>query len=239
MSIKTFDAERVSINTARLKKGGNNFEVAIDPDLAMEFKKNPEKELDIREILKSENIFFDINKGLIASEKAMKEIFETDDLLQVAEIIIRQGEIQLTAEYRNKIREEKLKKIISIIQRNGIDPRTNLPHPLQRIENAFDEAKIRVDEYKSAEDQIQDILKKLMPILPIKFEKKKLQVTIPATTAGKCYSVLKNMTEMKNEEWLTDGSFTALIEIPAGMMEEFFDKINKITHGDSDIKEVN
>ena len=235
----TFDPEKISINIAKLKKGGNNFEVAIDPDLAIEFKKNPSAEFDIKEILKSENIFFDLNKGLIASETAMKEIFQTDDVLKIAEIIIKTGDIQLTADYRNKLREEKRKKIINIIQRNGIDPRSNLPHPLQRIENAFEEAKVKIDEYKNAEDQIQDIIKKLMPILPIKFQKKKLKINIPAVTAAKCYSILKNSGEMSNEEWLSDGSLSAIIEIPAGMIEEFFDKINKITHGNSEIKEVN
>jgi ribosome maturation protein SDO1 len=233
----TFDPEKLSINMAKLKKGGNNFEVAIDPDLAIEFKKG--KSIEIREILKSENIFFDLNKGLIASEKAMKEIFNTDDLLKVAEIIINTGDIQLTSDYRNKLREEKRRKIINIIQKNGIDPRTNLPHPLQRIENAFEEAKIKVDEIKNAEDQIQEILKKLMPILPIKFQKKKLQIHIPAISAGKCYPILKNLSQMNQENWLNDGSFTAIVEIPAGLYEEFLDKINKVTHGGSEIKEVN
>jgi ribosome maturation protein SDO1 len=233
----TYDPEKLSINMVKLKKGGSNFEVAIDPDLAIEFKKG--KQIEIREILKSENIFFDLNKGLIASEKAMKEIFGTEELLKIAEVIINTGDIQLTSDYRNKLREEKRKKIITLIQRNGIDPRTNLPHPLQRIENAFEEAKVKVDEIKNAEDQIQDILRKLMPILPIKFQKKKLKLHIPATSAGKCYSTLKSMSDMSEENWLNDGSFTAIVEIPAGLTEEFFDKINKVTHGDCEIKEVN
>jgi ribosome maturation protein SDO1 len=233
----TFDPEKLSINMAKLKKGGKNFEVAIDPDLAIDFKKN--EKIDIKDVLKSENIFFDLNKGLIASENEMKSIFNTSELLKVAETIIKTGDIQLTAEYRSKLREEKRKKIISIIQQNGIDPRTNLPHPLARIENAFEEAKIRVDELKQAEDQIQEILKKLMPILPIKFQKKKLKVHIPANYAAKCYSTLKSFGDMSDEEWLNDGSLSAVIEMPAGMMEDFFDKINKITHGDSEIKEVN
>lgn len=44
---------------------------------------------------------------------------------------------------------------------------------------------------------------------------------------------------MNQENWLNDGSFTAIVEIPAGLYEEFLDKINKVTHGGSEIKEVN
>ena len=56
-----------------------------------------------------------------------------------------------------------------MIHANGIDPKTNLPHPLQRIENALEEANVKIDEHKSEEKQVEEIVRKLQPILPIKF----------------------------------------------------------------------
>ena len=35
-SFKTFDKERLSVNLARLKKAGENFEVIIDPEKILE-----------------------------------------------------------------------------------------------------------------------------------------------------------------------------------------------------------
>ena len=59
-----------------------------------------------------------------------------------------------------------------MIHRNGAEPTTHLPHPVTRIELALEEAKFHVDEYLSVQKQVQEVLKKLKVILPIKFEVK-------------------------------------------------------------------
>ena len=66
---------------------------------------------DVKEILKSEQIFSDANKGLLASEESIKKVFGTDDVLKASEIIHKEGDIQLTSEYREQLREEKKKQI--------------------------------------------------------------------------------------------------------------------------------
>ncbi len=222
--------KKIHINVARLKKAGETFEIDIDPDLAIKFKQGDDS-IRIREIMKAPQIFNDAKKGLVASENRMQSVFGTKDPYEVAKIIIKEGEIQLTAEYRAKLVEEKKKKIINIIHRNGIDPRTKLPHPADRIENAFKEAKIHIHEYRKAEDQVKDILAKLRPILPIKFEVREIEVHIPAEFAGKSYSIIKSYCKIKKDNWNNDGSLTTVVEIPAGLTEEFFDKLNNLTHG--------
>ena len=221
--------ERVALNLARIKKSGENFEVDVDPDLALRFKKG--ENIDIMEVLKAPTVFKDAQKGLVASEARMKELFGTSDALQVATIIIKEGEIQLTAEYRAKLREQKKKRIVDIIHRYGVDPRTNAPHPLQRIEAAIEEAKVKIDEHLKAEDQVKAIIEKLRPILPIKIEQKKIKVVIPAQYAPKTYALVKSMATIINEEWKTDGSWEAMVEIPGGIEQEFYDKLNKATKG--------
>lgn len=229
-----FDYKKIDINTAKLKTHGQNFEIVVDPDLAISHKQG--KEVDIREVLHAEDIFSDANKGLHASEKDMKKIFGTSDTLQVAEKILSNGEIQLTAEYRDRIRAEKLKRILNIIHKNGIDPKTKLPHPVQRLENAFNEAKIHIDEFKKAEDQVNEIVKRLTPILPIRFAKKEIQLIVPAEHAAKLYGHVTKFGEIKKEQWMNDGSWFAVVVIPAGLQNEFFDELNKETHGNIDTK---
>jgi len=231
-----YEKEKIHINVARLHFAGEKFEVVIHPELAISFKGG--SPVDIREVLVSEKIFSDAHKGMVASEKEMKSRFNTSDALEVAKIIINKGEIQLTSEYREKLREEKRKRIIYIIHRNSIDPRTNLPHPPQRIENAFEEARIRINEFKKAEDQIQEIVKALMPIMPIKFETRELEINIPPEYAAKNFSLIKNFGKIIKDEWQNNGSLTVLMELPAGMQQDFYDAINKATHGNVQIKVV-
>lgn len=230
----TFDKERVSFNIARLKKEGHNFEIVIDPDLAMEFRKN--KPVNVEEVLVDGKIFSDAKKGMLASEHEMKKVFKTDDAKEVAEIILKKGEVHLTADYKAKLLEEKRKRIIGIIHVNGVDPRTHLPHPMTRIENAFAEAKVKVKELKTAEDQIQDILKALRPILPIKFEVKKIEIQLPAKYAGKLHLLAKNFARIVKQDWQGNGSLYAVVEVPGGLEQEFYDRINNFTHGSVETK---
>jgi ribosome maturation protein SDO1 len=221
--------ERVQLNLAIWKKGGERFEIAVEPELAIKFKHG--EKIPIRDIVHSDKIFSDLQKGSIASENRLKQLFGTTDGYKIAETIIKEGMIQLTAEYRNKLREQKRKHLVNMIQKYGVDPRTKAPHTIQRIEAAMEEAKVKIDETKKPEDQVQDILDKLKPILPISFEKKKIKLNIAAEFAAKCYSTVKNLGAILKEEWKNDGSWEALIEIPGGLETELYDKLNSITRG--------
>lgn len=220
---------------ARLKIGGENFEILVDCEKAMEFKQG--KSISLDKILASgTNIFSDVKKGEHAPESTMNRLFGTNDKMQIATDIIKKGEVQLTVQYRNKMREEKRKNIIDIIHRNAIDPRTGLPHPAARIERAMEEAKIRIDEMKNAEEQVQDVVKDLREILPLKFETRQIAVKIPAQYSGNCFRILKSYGKLLKDEWQNDGSLVAIVELPAGLQEEFFEKLNGLTHGDVETK---
>lgn len=232
----SFDKEKVSINLAKLRKGGQTFEIVIDPDQAVAFKEGKTK--DIKSVLQSEHIYMDAKKGELASENIMKNIFQTDDPIKVSEIILKEGEIQLSAEYREKLREEKRKKVITIIQRNGVDPRTKLPHPPDRIKAALEEAKVKIDDFKKAEDQVQDIVKQIRPILPISFETKQISVKIGPNYAAKSYSTVTQFGKIIRDDWQSDGSWLVVVEIPAGMQNDFFDELNNLTHGEVETKEL-
>lgn len=232
----SMDKERVSFNLSRIKKGGQVFEVVVDPDLAISFKK--QGGIDIKDVLKGEKVFSDAKKGILAPESAMKDLFGSSDPLSVASKILNDGEIQLTKEYRDSLRAKKKQKILALIQRNAVDPKTKLPHPLTRIENAFEECKCKIDEFKSAEEQVDDVVKSMRSILPIRIEQLLLQVHVPAQYAHQSYGIVKKMGDIKHETWGNDGSIVIHLEIPAGMQEDVVDKLNNLTHGGVEIQVV-
>jgi ribosome maturation protein SDO1 len=218
---------------ARLKTHGTSFEILVDCDKAIAFKGGVG---DIKDVLATPQVFSDSKKGLLSSETQMQQVFKTSDPLEVAKEIIKKGEIQLTAEFRTKLREQKRKQIINIIHSNGVDPKTNLPHPPNRIEAALEEAKVKIDEYVSAEKQIEIILKQIRPIIPIKFVMKEIAIKVPSKYAGKASSSMRSFGKLLREDWQTDGSWIAVIEIPGGLEEELHNKLNNITHGDVETK---
>ena len=220
---------------ARIKKGVEEFEIFVDCEKAIQFR---DGNGGIRDVLVAEYIYKDAKKGLHASEHEMEKFFDTKDVLKIAEKIVKEGNIQLTKEYRNKLRDEKRRKIIELIRLNAVDSKTGLPHPIMRIENAMEEARVNIDEFKSAEDQLNDVVEKLRSVLPLKFEVKKFQIRIPAKFAGKCYGVVKRYGKLTSETWGNDGSLIVVMEIPPGMSEEFFGQLNNITHGDVETSEI-
>lgn len=240
----TFDKEKVSFNLARLKTNGETLELVVDPDMAVEYKTalkaRKEKdmpevgELDISEVVKSEEVFHDASRGQLASEHFIEEVFGSSDFTKIAEKILTEGEIQLTAEHRKQLRDAKKKKIIQIIHRNAVDPTTGLPHPENRIETALDNTHFKIEEYKKAEDHIEDALHALRPIIPIKFDTKKIELKIFAEYAAKVYGDLRRNKVLK-ENWNNDGSLTMVIEVPAGIRVEFVDKVNSMTHGNVEV----
>lgn len=215
---------------AKMKTHGQNFEILVDCDKAVALREG--KAIDIREVLAVETVFKDAKKGDVASETSMQQVFNTDEPLEVAEEIIKKGELQLTSDYRNRLREAKKKALIDIIHRRGIEPKTGLPHPAARIENAFSEARIHIDEFKPADAQLNEIVQKLRAILPIKFETRQIEVRIPAAYAAKSYGAIKQAAKVLNERWQGNGDLLMLVEVPAGMQEELFSKLNALTKGE-------
>ena len=214
----------------RIHKGGEKFEIILDKDKAyayVEGKKN-----DLANILVVEEVFKDAKKGERASKEELVKVFGTDDVYEITKIILEKGEIQLTTEQKKKMQEEKLKQIIDIIARNAIDVRTKAPVPLKRIELALEEVKFHVDPFKPAEAQVEEALSKLKLVLPLKFAKVKIAVKVPPAYAMKAYGFLKSYG-LKKEEWGSQGEPFVLVELPAGMQGEFYDKLNKLTGGEA------
>lgn len=218
---------------ASYEQSGNRFELYVDPDAAYAYKEG--RKPDLKNILVAEEIYADAKKGERAKSEPVQKVFGTTDIIKILEFILKNGEIQLTTEQRKKKLEEKRKQIVAILLREAIDPRTDAPHTQLRIENALEEARIVFDPFKDPRDQLPDIIKELRTILPLKFEKVRIAVKIPAMYAHKSYGVLKNYGMMQ-EEWAKDGSFIAVVEVFGGMQGEFYDRINKLTNGSVETK---
>ncbi len=218
---------------ARLEHSGEKFEILVDPHLAMDMKHG--KEVDFQDLMLIDQVFKDAGKGEAKSEESLRKVFGTTDVKAVVKRILAEGEIQLTTQQRREIGERKRKEIVAFIAKNAMNPQTKAPHPPQRIETALQEIKFSVDINKPVNEQINDVLKELKKLLPISMEKLNVAVKIPAQYAGKANVVLHKYGVQK-EEWQNDGSLVAMLEIPAGIMQDLFNELNHLTHGELESK---
>ena len=219
----------------RLVIDNDKFEILVKPDPALDYKLG--KKIDVSNILISDEIYADANKGTrIADEKLIRN-FKTTDSIEIAKKILEQGEVNLTTDQRRRMVEEKKKQIIQYINRNFVDPKTHLPHPPLRIQNAMEEVRLIIDPFKKPEDQTKKIIESLRKILPLKSENLQLLVTIPPQFSAPSYNVLKNIGELKDEKWLQDGSLRVIVEINAGIKGTFVERMNSVTKGSAQIQE--
>ncbi len=216
---------------ARLRKGGETFEVLVDPYLARDLKEG--KDVNFDDLVAVEEVFHDAKKGDRASIDDIEKIFQTRDIREVIKRIILEGEVQITAEQRKEMLEQKKRQIIEYIRRNAIDPRTNAPHTYARIEAAMEEARVSVDIFRPVEAQAREIVKALKPILPLKFEEVEIAIKIPPEHTGKAIGALYNFGTVINEEWQRDGSWICVMRIPAGMQGDLMDLLGKVAKGEA------
>ena len=218
---------------AKLKRNNQIFEILVDCELALKLKHG--ENIDINNILAVRNIFKDAKKGEVAPH--LYESFKTDNIEEIAKTIIMHGDVQLTAEYKRKLIENKEKEIMAKIVESAMDPKTKLPIPLQRIKLALEQIHTSIDPFKPAEEQMKDVVERLRPILPLSFEKRKFDIIIPARHSSASYGILKKYGKIIKETWLGSGALQAEVEMPAKMAEGFMDELNKRTHGDVQIDE--
>ena len=208
---------------------GEKFEILVKPDPALDYKLGKIK--DVSSVLVSEEIYQNSSKGTRAPSEKLQKAFQTEDPLVIAEKILQKGDLNLTTDQRRKMTAEKRKQIITFIAKTFVDPRSHLPHPPVRIEQAINDARVSIDPFRNVEEQIKDIVESLRSIIPLKSENISLEISVPAQYVAKSYSVLKSTGVLKNEEWQKDGALKAILEIPAAARPNVIDRLGAITKG--------
>lgn len=215
---------------------GEKFEILVKPDPALDYKLGKKK--DISSVLVSDDIYTDSSKGTKPSSEKLLKAFKTEDQTEIAQIILKKGDLNLTTDQRRKMVEEKKKQLVEFIAKTYVDPRTHLPHPPLRIEQALKDARVSIDPQKGVDDQVKDIVEKLRSIIPMKSENLSLEITIPAQFASQSYAVLKSVGSLKKEEWQNNGSLKAILEIPAAARPNVIDRLGSITKGSATVEVI-
>ncbi len=224
--------------TARLESHGARFEVLVDPDAALEIKRD-EFDGELEDVIAAEDVFEDASRGDRPAEADLEKVFDTTEPLEIIPEVIKEGEIQITADQRREMQEQKRRQLIDTITRNAVNPQMdNAPHPPERIENALEEAGVTVDPMEPVEQQVDDALDALRPVIPIRFEEVTVAVNVPADYAGSAQAKIRQFGDLEREEWQSDGSWIGVLTFPAGMQNEFYDLVNEHTSGEAETEIV-
>jgi len=177
------------VTVIRYSFEGEKFEILVKPDPALEYRLGKRK--DISSILVSDEIYSDSNKGTRASTEKLQKAFKTTDQTAIIERIVQKGDLNLTTDQRRKMILEKQKQVVEYISKTYVDPKSHLPHPPLRIQQAMDDGRVSIDPHKTVDDQVKDIVEKLRSIIPLKSENLNLEIIVPAQYAAQSRMAIK------------------------------------------------
>jgi ribosome maturation protein SDO1 len=217
--------------TARIKKAGKHFEILVDLEEAMKYRRGQSSFIQAE----TDIIFRDLKKGEKAPSADLMEAFGTEDVNEIVKKIVKDGEVLTTQDFRDAEHEKKIKQVVDFLSKNAIDPKTGNPITPERIKSGLEQAHVSIKN-SPLETQINEILDALTKVMPIKLDTKKVRITIPAMHTGKAYGVISQYKE--TEDWLNDGSLKVVVSVPAGMIMDFYDKLNSVTHGSALTEEI-
>lgn len=222
------------VSVVRYTHAGDKFEILVKPDPALEYRLG--RRADIASVLVSDDVYSDSGKGTKPPSERLLKAFGTDDVAAAAKAILEGGELSLTTDQRRRMIEEKRRQVVEHIAKTYVDPRTHLPHPPLRIEQAMKEARVPIDAQKSAADQVKDVVERLRGVVPLKSENVALDITVPAQFVSQSYGVLKSFGALKGESWGQDGSLKAILEIPAAARPRVIDRLGSATRGTATVE---
>lgn len=232
MTINVGEHRRVNQSIARIRKNGKNFEVIIDCETALKVR---EGKATAKEALLVENVFKDAQKGDVQGN--LTEDFGTDDVLAVAEEIIKKGELQLTEDYRKKVTEEKRNQVLEEVTRKASDPTTHYPVPRQRIELAMNKLGYKIRYEKGMHEQVKELIELLPKAMPITFNEIMVTITSPPQFTSQTFGIVKKAGELIGQDILPDGSVNLKAKVTGGGLAEMSDKLKSLSHGLIKIKE--
>ncbi|QSG07177.1 ribosome assembly factor SBDS [Halapricum desulfuricans] len=224
--------------TARLESHGERFEVLVDPDAALAIKRG-EFDGELEDVIAAEDVFENASRGDRPAESALEEVFGTTDPLEIIPEVIERGEIQITAEQRKEMQEQKHRQLIQRITRNAVNPQMDdAPHPPERIESALEETDFRVDPMEPVENQVDEALDALRPVIPIRFDEVTIAVQLPPDYAGSGQAKIREFGDLEREEWQNDGSWVGVVQFPAGLQNDFYDLVNEVSSGNAETRMI-
>ena len=176
--------------------------------------------------------------GELGHRRTAFKAFRTEDPADVARQILQKGDLNLTTDQRRKMTEAKRRQIVERISKTFVDPRSHLPHPPLRIEHAMKDARVSVDPQKGVAEQVKDVVERLRGVIPLKSENMDLEIVVPAQYAARSYSIIRSTGTVKSENWLSNGSLKAVLEISAAERLNVIERLGSATKGTATVEMV-
>ncbi len=226
----------------KYKKAKANFEVLVDFDKLNQFKKDQEKgenKVNVFDVLADDKVFKDQKKGELASENELQAHFQTVKQEQILKTILLQGECQIPTAFKNKLREQIKRQIISYISENATNPQTRGKYANTMIEGEINKIRFNYEINKDFMPQATEMLKLLKKIMPIAISKSKIQMRIPGQHCGNFYGQFRQLGKTTNEKFDDHGNLCLEMEVSDSVIDRVIDEVKRKSNNEAEYVVLN
>eukprot|EP01135_Chromosphaera_perkinsii_P001973 Nk52_evm20s215 gene=Nk52_evmTU20s215 len=213
----------------KFKSGKLHFEVLCNPGVVLKWRKDDTIPWDT--VLFSDTIFKNYHAGEKANHEDLKTAFDTTDVVECLKKICSKGVVNESQGERKEKVDKRRKEIVNYLHKYFINPKTSTPHPVERIQLALEEAKIKIDAEESVERQANTILKKLVSIIPMKKCEMEATLSVNHKNAGSVTGIIHKYAQIRGEKWGANGCEWELSLVP-GDYDGFFAELTRAAKGE-------
>ncbi|GMH71571.1 hypothetical protein TL16_g05688 [Triparma laevis f. inornata] len=123
-----------NVTICRLKTHGKQFELACYPSKVVNFREGIESDLD--EVLQIENVFTNVQKGVVSPKADLEMAFGTTEVLEVCRVVLKRGVLQQSNLERELTTNRNLNAILDMLMSKCVNPRSNRPYPESTLREA-------------------------------------------------------------------------------------------------------
>lgn len=222
------------VQLVRYKQGKFSFEIMTKPGTVRLFL---EGKLGWDKVLSADAIFTNAKKGNIAKSSDLTKVFGTDDVNKCAEIMVRQGDHQVSAQERKEDISQRKREILAYLHKTYTD-QTGLPHPLTRLEVAVTESKVKIDLSRSVHVQAEEIVKKMLGVLVFRKGTSQYSVSVPKQYRTSVGAIVNKFSPSLHKEIRGADNITWKMSLSLGDVDRFLLEMNSVTEGNFTLEKI-
>eukprot|EP00741_Cyanophora_paradoxa_P023860 tig00021680_g23047.t1 len=209
-------------------KKHHQFTIVCKPGMALKYK---DGKLGFGNLLVSDAVYKNYQKGETYTDEELKGAFGTSNLEEVAKQILEKGELKLSAaEQKEKIEKVK-KEIISHLHKHFLDVRSNAPLPERRLEEAFEQLKIKVDPDTPFREQLTQVVKAINPTMAIAERKIEGTLVVPSKFVSQAKTIVAKHAAVGASEF-SEAGLTMELSVLPGEFDLLVGELHKVMKND-------
>ncbi|KAL0228191.1 hypothetical protein RCL1_004334 [Eukaryota sp. TZLM3-RCL] len=220
-----------NVAVVRLKKKGKRFEIACYKNKVIGWRNGAETDID--EVVQSLNVFLNVSKGVLASDRDLEQAFSSTDRPAICRI----GDLQVSDRERSLQQSTMSSQIASLVAQRSVSSDTKMPVSISVVESLMKDAHFSVNPSQSAKKQALELFQLFKQLnYPIERARMRVRVSVPEQIVKPFKTALPADCDVENQLFGPTSLLT--VTIPPGELKNLQTIVSDLTRGRGSVEVI-